>query len=110
MKRTTPGPIAALCLVMAACASGNSPAPDAPTPAERAPGAAPLDDAPDATSRRQLTAQECEASQGAVVGDIGDGAIHRPDYTCPSGMKPIGSIVPAAGEPMAVEGSVCCPQ
>ncbi len=56
-----------------------------------------------------LTPSECEAAGGEVVGDIGDGAIHRPDYRCPmSGEPPIGSILPEAGQPMAIEGAVCC--
>jgi len=56
-----------------------------------------------------LTSAECEAKGGRVVGDIGDGAIHRPDYTCEGGQPPIASIRPAEGEPVAIEGSVCCP-
>ncbi len=59
--------------------------------------------------RPPLTTAECEAKSGRVVGDIGDGAIHRPDYTCEGGQKPIGSIKPGEGEPVAIEGSVCCP-
>jgi len=45
-----------------------------------------------------------------LVGDIGDGAIHRPEYRCPNGAKPSGSISAAAGGPLAIEGSVCCPR
>jgi hypothetical protein len=52
--------------------------------------------------RPSMTAEECEAQGGQVVGDIGDGAIHRPEYRCESGEAPIGSI------PLGVEGSVCC--
>jgi hypothetical protein len=59
--------------------------------------------------RPQLTAAACEAEGGAVVGDIGDGAIHQPDYRCPdSGEAPIGSIVAEDEDPIAIEGSVCC--
>ncbi len=62
------------------------------------------------TDRSELTAEACEAGGGTVVGDIGDGAIHRPDFRCPSGSKPSGAIrAPGAG-PVAVEGSVCCPK
>jgi hypothetical protein len=61
------------------------------------------------SERPALTTAECEAKGGTVVGDIGDGAIHRPDYTCASGQPPIGSITPAEGGPIAIEGSVCCP-
>ncbi len=63
-----------------------------------------------ASQPRTLTAEACEASGGTVVGDIGDGAIHRPDYRCPSGSPPSGTIRAAEGAPMAVEGSVCCPK
>ncbi len=61
---------------------------------------------PDETSggeRPSLSVQECEARGGTLVGDIGDGAVHRPDYACPSGQPPIGSV------PLGIEGSVCCP-
>jgi hypothetical protein len=57
-----------------------------------------------------MTAQDCEAAGGTVVGDIGDGAIHRPEYVCASGVAPTGSIRAPEGAPMAVEGSVCCPK
>ena len=57
-----------------------------------------------------LSAEACEASGGALVGDIGDGAIHRPEYRCPNGAKPTGSIRAAEGAAIAVEGSVCCPR
>lgn len=61
------------------------------------------------TVRPKLTRAECEAKGGSIVGDIGNGAIHRPDYTCASGQPPLGSIRPAEGEPIATEGEVCCP-
>jgi hypothetical protein len=64
--------------------------------------------APEPT-RESLTSAECQAKGGTVVGDIGDGAIHRPDYRCESGQPPLGTIQAEAGEPVAVEGSVCCP-
>jgi len=64
----------------------------------------------DSATRPQLTAEACESSGGAVVGDIGDGAVHRPDYLCPSGKKPSGAIRAPEGGPIAVEGSVCCPK
>ena len=74
---------------------------------------APLSSAQPASSsneqRPALTAQACEASGGTVVGDIGDGAIHRPEYRCANGAKPSGSIGAAEGGPMPIEGSVCCP-
>ena len=62
----------------------------------------------DTTTRPPLTNVECEAKGGSVVGDIGDGAIHRPEYRCANGQPPIGSIVAEQGEPVAVEGAVCC--
>ena len=60
--------------------------------------------------RKALTQAECEARNGIFVADIGDGAIHRPGYVCPSGKKPIGSIVTPDGEPFGDEGAVCCPR
>jgi hypothetical protein len=60
--------------------------------------------------RKALTQEQCEAQAGRVVGDIGDGATHRPDYVCPSGKPPLGDIAPPAGGPIAVEGGVCCPE
>jgi hypothetical protein len=60
-------------------------------------------------ARPELSAAACEEQGGQVVGDIGDGAIHRPEYRCPdSGEPPIGTIVADEGGPVAVEGSVCC--
>src|SRR5687767_10540519 len=83
---------------------GESAAPPAPPPE---PPPSPTDGA---TERAALTAEACEASGGKVVGDIGDGAIHRPEYRCPSGAEPSGDIRAPEGAPMAVEGSVCCPE
>lgn len=60
-------------------------------------------------AKPELTASACEARGGTVIGDIGDGAVHRPNYTCESnGQAPLGTIVPEDGGPVAVEGSVCC--
>ena len=53
--------------------------------------------------RPQMTAEACEGQGGTVVGDIGDGAVHRPDYRCADGQEPIGTV------PSGIEGSVCCP-
>ena len=89
-----------LVLLAAACSKASTnPPPSAPEPA-----------APDAGSERTpMTAAACEKEGGKVVGDIGDGAIHRPDYRCPdSGQPPIGSIVAEPGGPTAIEGAVCC--
>jgi hypothetical protein len=60
--------------------------------------------------RPALTAEACAATGGKVVGDIGNGAVHHPDYRCPSGAAPSGSIVTAEGRPWGIEGAVCCPQ
>ena len=60
-------------------------------------------------SGASMTAQECTDQGGEVVGDIGDGAIHQPDYKCPkSGEPPIGHIAAEPGKPAAIEGAVCC--
>jgi hypothetical protein len=72
--------------------------------------AAPATPSEGAGERPQLTAEACQSSGGTVVGDIGDGAIHKPDYRCPSGAAPSGSIRPPPGGPIAIEGSVCCPK
>ena len=89
-------------LAVAACGSNqSSPSPQAPDPAP-----APSEPAPTA---KTMTADECTAAGGEVMGDIGDGAIHKPDYKCPkSGEAPLGHIKSAEGEPMGVEGAVCC--
>jgi hypothetical protein len=55
-----------------------------------------------AGERPTMTGEECESQGGTVVGDIGDGAVHRPDYVCPNGSPPIGTV------PVGIEGSVCC--
>jgi hypothetical protein len=87
-------------MTLAAC-GGSEPA----QPAAEAPVAAPAAEAPidaPAAERPQLSAEDCAARGGTVVGDIGDGAVHRPDYTCPNGAKPIGAV------PSGIEGAVCC--
>ncbi len=110
--RSVTGPIVAFLLLVGSNGCGGSqPPPDAPAeatpqpspPAE--PAASPSGDAP---SRANLTAEACEAGGGRVVGDIGDGAVHRPDYRCPSGAAPRGNITAPPGGPIGVEGSVCC--
>ena len=60
--------------------------------------------------RPELSRAECTASGGMVIGDIGNGAIHEPDYRCSNGKPPLGTIVPQPGEPIAIEGEVCCGQ
>lgn len=95
----------ALGVSLAGCAATQSPVEPAPT---SAPVPGETEAAPPA-ERPQLTAEDCAAQGGTLVGDIGDGAIHRPDYRCPSGAEPSGTITSAGGGPIAVEGSVCCP-
>ena len=95
-------------ILLAACAGTPSSTPTtSPDPASERPGDQPPADA--GGERPKLTAAACEAKGGKVIGDIGDGAIHRPDYRCPdSGEAPIGIVVADPGGPVAVEGSVCC--
>ena len=76
-------------------------------PPTRPPTGGPATGAPEHTT---VTQGECEAQGGSVVGDIGDGATHRPDYVCPSGRSPLGNIAPPAGGPIPIEGAVCCPR
>jgi hypothetical protein len=90
--------------ILAGCGSSKPPPQSSPTPT---PTGDPTTIAPD---RKSLTKEECDAQGGAVVGDIGDGATLRPDYVCPSGKPPLGSIAPPAGGPTPIEGAVCCPQ
>jgi len=52
-----------------------------------------------------LTAAQCQALGGSVVGDPGDGRTSRPDYRCESNGEPILGIVVGTG---AIEGAVCC--
>lgn len=92
------GIAATLCLVLAAGCSKKG-----------ADGSTPPTSNPPASERPALTDAECQEKGGTVVGDIGDGAIHRPDYLCASGQPPLGSIRAAEGGPVAIEGAVCCP-
>ncbi len=83
--------------LLGAIACSNKPVPEAPTRQDTA-GAKPA-----------LTAAECAAKGGEVVGDIGDGAVHRPDYRCvATGEPPLGAIAADPGGPVAIEGAVCC--
>jgi len=59
-------------------------------------------------TRPLLTRAQCRAEGGTVIGDIGNGAIHRPEYRCESGQPPIARITYLDGEPIATEGEVCC--
>lgn len=94
----------ALSMLGSACAKKAAPQSEPPPGAEQPP----VDEQP-APARTAMTSAECEAEGGKVVGDIGDGAIHRPDYVCPdNGQPPIGSIAPEGEGPVPVEGAVCC--
>jgi len=88
-------------LVLSAC---NKETPTTEAPAAESEGLPPGNTGPEAT----ISAGECESRGGVVVGDIGDGAIFRPDYTCEGGEAPVARIAAEEGEPMGVEGSVCC--
>ncbi len=92
-----------VCTFAALAACGTTPSPDAvdgePTTTASASAEAPVD-APPAV--REMSAEDCTAKGGELVGDIGDGAIHRPEYRCKSGSPPIGRV------PLGIEGSVCC--
>jgi hypothetical protein len=95
-------------LLMAGCAkkTGDDPT-GSPTPPADATAGEP---APSTDGERPaMSTAECNDKGGRVVGDIGDGAIHRPDYKCDGGQPPLGSIRPAEGQPVAIEGAVCCP-
>lgn len=90
-------------LVLVACKPAAAPSSDQPGSAD---GGLPAGNSgPEAT----LTATECEDGGGSVVGDIGDGAIFKPDYVCESnGEAPTARIKAEEGGPIGVEGSVCC--
>jgi len=110
MKSLLPSLVtASLISFVVACATKPEPQPEqAPAPAaEPAGNGLPV---PETSDRPKLSASECQAAGGHVVGDIGNGAVHRPDYVCPeTAVAPLGTIVPDEGGPIAMEGAVCCP-
>lgn len=55
-----------------------------------------------------MSVEECGAAGGRVIGDIGDGRVHRADYLCDTGDAPLGTIIYKDGEPITTEGAVCC--
>ncbi len=57
-----------------------------------------------------MTPDQCEARGGTIMGDPGDGRIHRPDYRCPNGEPALGPVRYETGDMIPVEGSVCCPK
>ncbi len=95
---------------LSACGGSQAPAEAPSSEAKPEPAAEPAPTSGEPAKRAELTAQACESSGGSVVGDIGDGATQRADYTCPGGAKPTGNIRAAEGGPIGVEGSVCCPK
>jgi hypothetical protein len=96
-------------VLLAACAKAPSTPPATPEEGTPSTVGGQTDAPSEGTDRPQITAEACEAEGGKVVGDIGDGAIHRPDYRCPdSGEEPIGSIAADPAGPTAIEGAVCC--
>lgn len=111
MKRWTLAMAGLGLLLTVGCAKGtvDEPAPTvAPEPTDETQPVTPQPEQT-TTERPAMTRAECEAGGGTLVGDIGDGAIHRPDYLCESGRPPMGTIRAEGGEPIAVEGEVCCP-
>ncbi|MBC8069393.1 MAG: hypothetical protein IAG13_13740 [Deltaproteobacteria bacterium] len=94
-------------VLLAACSKTSTPETTTPEPTQEQTPPPPAPEG-DAAERPGITAAACEAQGGKVIGDIGDGAIHRPEYKCESGEAPVGSVIPDAGGPVAVEGSVCC--
>jgi len=97
------------CAGFVACGGSQTPL-NEPTPVGAEVGKEPAAGAGEGSARPSITAEACEGNGGSVVGDIGDGAIHRPDYRCVNGAKPTANIRSADGEPIAIEGSVCCPK
>ena len=56
-----------------------------------------------------ITTAECGMIGGTVIGDPGDGQTFQPNYRCPfSGVAPTAYIRYLEGEPIPVEGAVCC--
>ncbi|MGH1347718.1 MAG: hypothetical protein ACRBN8_39555 [Nannocystales bacterium] len=89
-------------LFLVACKPAATPPPDQPGNPDGLPTG---NGGPEASQ----SAAECEAAGGNVVGDIGDGAIFKPDYVCESnGEPPTARITAEEGGPIGVEGSVCC--
>ncbi len=84
-----------LALALGACSGGSTSQESSAPPPEPLPSG-------DENERPLLTPEECAAQGGTLVGDIGDGATHRPDFLCPDGAPPIANV------PLGIEGSVCC--
>lgn len=89
-------------LTVLACGGSQTPPHSGPVSDFSAPTSA-------SASRPTIAAGACESNGGMVVGDIGDGAIHRPEYRCANGALPTANIAQDPGGPISIEGSVCCP-
>lgn len=59
-------------------------------------------------TRPLMTRAECKTAGGNIIGDIDNGAIHRPEYRCESGEPPVARITYLEGEPISSDGEVCC--
>ena len=91
--------------------NGNDQQPGSPVPSRLAAE----EDRPELTTqpdadRPLLTAAQCAEMGGSIVGDPGDGRVHRPDYICEGREPPLGTIQFEAAESISIEGAVCCPQ
>jgi hypothetical protein len=96
-----------LLLTVAGCPKGNT---EGAAPTVQPEPEPTVEPEPEQTNERPLiTSTECQGGGGTIVGDIGDGAIHRPDYLCENGQPPTGTIRAEGDEPIAIEGAVCCP-
>lgn len=77
-------------------------------PDDEIPIGPPIDGGPQMPTET-FTPAECEAAGGTVVGDPGDGSVHRPGYVCSeSGEPPIATVRNEEGGPIFIEGAVCC--
>lgn len=100
MKRTRGLLFFGCALLATACGATPTAQPVDGTPLN--PTTVPTVETPPEPQPREMSQEDCAAKGGTLVGDIGDGAIHRPEYRCPSGSPPIGRVA------LGIEGSVCC--
>lgn len=99
------GGLGAVALISVGCSATPTPTPEAVPTTEAPtlnPTQVPTGEAPGDPQTKEMSQEDCAAKGGSLVGDIGNGAIHRPEYRCPSGSPPIGRVA------LGVEGSVCC--
>jgi hypothetical protein len=95
----------ALSLTLALFGCGNDSPDSSTSPTDDEPGGSELPPGPgeEPADRPEMSVEACEGAGGTVVGDIGDGAVHRPEYRCADGQEPMGRV------PSGIEGAVCCP-